>query len=103
MNVLLAIVLTGAGTYAMRALFILLLAQREFPPVARRALEYVAPAVMAALVVSMLVGSEGASQLGWPAIVGLTATVATAAMSRNHVITLVVAMTAYWVMSAAVP
>ncbi|MEO0425170.1 MAG: AzlD domain-containing protein [Pseudomonadota bacterium] len=100
MKVLLAIVITGAGTYWMRALFILLLAKREFPAVARRVLEYVAPAVMAALVVSMLVGGEGLGQLNWPAALGMVTAVATAAITRNHVITLIGAMAVYWGLGA---
>ena len=50
----LAIVLTGIGSYAMRAFFIFALARYAFPPILLRALEYVAPTVMAALVISML-------------------------------------------------
>lgn len=102
MTVLLAIVITGVGTYLMRALFILLLAKHDFPAVARRVLEYVAPAVMAALVVSMLVGSRGLSQIDWPATLGMVTAVAAAAITRNHVITLISAMAIYWGLGALV-
>ena len=44
MNVFIAIVITGIGTYLMRGGFILLLAQRQFPPLALRTLAYVSPA-----------------------------------------------------------
>ncbi|MFT6771004.1 MAG: branched-subunit amino acid transport protein, partial [Congregibacter sp.] len=54
MSEFLAIVLAGLGTYLSRAIFIVVLADRSFPPLALRALEYVAPAVMGALIVSML-------------------------------------------------
>ena len=47
----LAIILTGIGSYIMRAFFIFALARYAFPPLLLRALEYVAPTVMAALVV----------------------------------------------------
>ena len=43
----LAILLTGIGSYAMRAFFIFALARYAFPPLLLRALEYVAPTVMA--------------------------------------------------------
>ena len=51
--IVLAIILTGIGSYAMRAFFIVALARYTFPPTLLRALEYVAPTVMAALVISM--------------------------------------------------
>ena len=54
-----AIILTGIGSYAMRAFFIFALARYAFPPLLLRALEYVAPTVMAALVISMLTTPEG--------------------------------------------
>ncbi|MEM9384898.1 MAG: AzlD domain-containing protein [Pseudomonadota bacterium] len=100
MSIVVAIVVTGAGTYLMRALFILLLAEREFPALAQRVLGYVAPAVMAALVVSMLVRDGEAQIVGWPALVGLATTVAVASFTRSHVVTLVAAMATYWVLSA---
>ena len=56
--ILLTLVLMGVGSYAMRAVFILLLADRTFPPWALQALEYVAPSVMGALVVTMLLSPE---------------------------------------------
>ena len=63
-----AIILTGIGSYAMRAFFILALARYAFPPLLLRALEYVAPTVMAALVISMLTTPEGELAAGPPEI-----------------------------------
>ena len=64
-----ALLVTGAvgiGTYLSRAIFIVTLADRDLPPLFREALRFVAPAVMAALVVSLLYGgSDGTSQVGW--------------------------------------
>ena len=58
--VMLTIILMGVGSYVMRAIFILALSDKTFPPMALRALEYVAPAVMASLVMTMLVApAEG--------------------------------------------
>jgi len=97
----LAIFLTGLGTYLFRALFIVALSGRRFPPVLLRALEYVAPAVMAALVVSMLVGAKAqpvpvsAAQLG-----GLGCAVLVAWKTRNHVVTLCAAMAVFWLLGA---
>ena len=64
----LAIVLTGIGSYAMRAFFIFALARYAFPPLMLRALEYVAPTVMAALVISMLTTPEGELAAGLPEV-----------------------------------
>ncbi|MFP3915594.1 MAG: AzlD domain-containing protein [Actinomycetota bacterium] len=66
---LIATVVVGIGTYLMRSVFILALADRHFPPVVREALGYVAPSVMAALVVSLAL--DGSSPAGWIEIVSL--------------------------------
>ena len=44
--ILTAIILTGIGSYLMRAFFIFALARYQFPPIMLQALEYVAPTVM---------------------------------------------------------
>lgn len=100
MSAFLAIVLVALGTYASRAVFILVLAQRQFPPMALRALEYVAPAVMGALVVSMLTSGEGTVLIGMPEIAGLVCCAAVAWKTRNHVYTLFAAMLLYWIVAA---
>ncbi len=60
-EVWLAVVLAGAGTYAMRASF-LAFARRlvDLPPLAERVLRQIPPAVLAALVVPALVRPDGA-------------------------------------------
>ncbi len=98
MNVALAILITGLGTYAMRAVFIVALAKRKFPPLAMRALEYVAPAVMGALVMSMLITSDGQLVLGVAELGGLAAAALVAAKTRNHIYALIVAMSVYWLL-----
>ncbi len=100
MSVLLAIVVVGIGTYAMRAVFIVALAQRSFPVLALRTLEYVAPAVMGALIVSMLTTSEGAVDVGIPEIAGLASAALVAARTRNQIYALLSAMTVFWSLSA---
>ena len=62
----LAIILTGVGSYTLRAFFIFALSRYTFPPFLLKALEYVAPTVMAALVISMLTTPEGALDAGIP-------------------------------------
>lgn len=96
MTPFIAILVTGIGTYAMRAVFIVALANRRFPPMVLRTLEYVAPAVMGALVVSLLIDGEGVVSLGAPELIGLATTALVAVKSRNHIITLLSGMAAFW-------
>lgn len=94
--ILIAIVLAGVGSYAMRAVFIVLLADAAFPPLAKRALEYVGPAVMGALVVSMLSSSDGTINIGPAELFGLGAAAIVAAKTRNHLMTLLAGMVVFW-------
>lgn len=98
MTALLAIVLTGLGTYGMRAVFIVALSRKPFHPMALRALEYVAPAVMGALVVSMLITPDGEMALGVPELGGLASAALVAARTRNHIAALSVAMVVFWLL-----
>ena len=59
MSLFWGIVLAGIGAYTMRASFIVLLSGVSFPDRVIRILDHVGPAVMAALVVITLTGSEG--------------------------------------------
>lgn len=66
---LIATAAVGAGTYLTRASFILLLARREIPLNVRGALDYVGPAVLAALVISLFLGAaEPAGWIEWTAL-----------------------------------
>ena len=64
MSLFWGIVLAGIGAYTMRASFVLLLSGVTFPERVVRILDHVAPAVMAALVVTTLTGSEGQLEAG---------------------------------------
>lgn len=96
MSAAIAILVTGIGTYLSRAIFILALAQRRFPPLALRALEYVAPSVMGALIVTLLTSPQGEVLIGAPELVGLIVAAVTARATRNHILTLIFAMGAFW-------
>ena len=100
MNTLLAIVVTGIGTYLSRSIFILSLANRRIPPVVRAALEYVAPAVLGALIVTMLIGPDGNISLGPPEVCALLSAGAVAAITRSHILTLVAGMAVFWLVRA---
>ena len=94
--ILTAIILTGIGSYLMRAFFIFALARYQFPPIMLRALEYVAPTVMAALVVSLLTTPNGELVAGVPEIVGLVGTAVVARVSGDHILALLTGMTTFW-------
>lgn len=62
----LVITAAGAGTYALRASLILLLARIEVPPLLDRSFRYVAPAAMAALAVPAFVAPGGTVSFAAP-------------------------------------
>ena len=64
MSLFWGIVVAGIGAYTMRASFIVLLSGVSFPDRVIRILDHVGPAVMAALVVTTLTGSEGQLEAG---------------------------------------
>jgi len=100
MSTLLAIVIVGVGTYASRALFILALANRRIPEAVMVPLQFVAPAVLAALVVALLINDDGTVAIGVPELAAFAAGAAAAWLSRNHVVTLVAGMGALWIIGA---
>ena len=71
MSILTAILVTGLGTYFSRAVFILAFANRRLPPTLVRALEYVAPSVLGALVMTLLLGPDGTTKVGTAELVAL--------------------------------
>ncbi|MDA7595169.1 AzlD domain-containing protein [Luminiphilus sp.] len=93
-----AIILTGIGSYIMRAFFIFALARYQFPPIMLQALEYVAPTVMAALVISLLTTPNGELAAGLPEIAGLVGTAIVAKISGNHILSLITGMATYWLL-----
>ena len=96
-----AIVIVGIGTYFSRAVFILALADRELPEPVTDALQYVAPSVLAALVVALLIdGESGSVAIGTPELAAFAVGAATAYKTQNHIYTLVAGMTVYWVVRA---
>ena len=94
----LAIILTGIGSYTMRAFFIFALSRYTFPPLFLQALEYVAPSVMAALVISMMTTPEGALAAGVPEGVGLICAACVAKITGNHILSLTGGMASFWLL-----
>lgn len=95
MNTLVAILLVGLGTYACRAVFILAFANRKIPDSVLSTLQYVAPATLSALIVTLLIDKEGALAIGIPEVVGLISGAVVAYFTRNHVYTLLAGMGAF--------
>lgn len=89
----LAIVLAGAGTYALRASF-LAFAHRlvDLPPLVTRVLRQIPPAVLAALVVPALLRPEGTLDLWQPQLLAGVVAAVVSWYTRNIALTLVVGM-----------
>lgn len=93
-----AILIVGVGTYFFRSVFIVGVADRTVPPNLVRALEFVAPAVLSALVVSLLVGESGSVEAAVPEIAALLAGGVTGWKARNLIYTVVAGMGVFWLL-----
>lgn len=100
MTDLLAIAVVGVGTYLSRAIFILALADKKIPDPVLVALQFVAPAVLGALIVALLIDSDGNVSIGIPEISALTVGGAVAYKTRNHIFTLIAGMGVFWLVRA---
>jgi branched-subunit amino acid transport protein len=89
------IVLVGAANYLVRLSFIALLANTTIPPLARRALRFVAVAMLTALVVPMVIGAHGGAPRDVRIVAALIAAIV-AWFTRSTAWTLVVGMGALW-------
>jgi branched-subunit amino acid transport protein len=102
MSDLLAVVIVGLGTYASRSVFILALANRRIPDPVLVALQFVAPAVLAALIVALLIDSDGNVAVGVPEAAAFLVGGAVAWRTRNHIYTLLAGMGVFWLVRALV-
>ena len=98
----LAILVVGVGTYASRAVFILALANRRIPDPVLVALQFVGPAVLAALIVALLMDADGTVAIGVPEVAAFVVGGAVAYRTRNHIFTLIAGMTVFWLVRALV-
>jgi branched-subunit amino acid transport protein len=92
----------GVGTYITRAVFILALAKKRIPDHVLVALSFVGPAVLGALVIAVLIDSDGQVVIGAPEAVALLVGGLVAYKTRSHILTLVVGMVVFWVLRALV-
>lgn len=102
MTAFIATLVVGIGTYLSRAIFILALAKRRIPDGVLLALQFVAPAVLASLVIALLIDDAGSVALGVPEIAALAIGGGVAFNTKNHILTLLAGMTVYWVVRALV-
>lgn len=100
MSFIIAAVVVGIGTYFSRSIFILALAKKRLSDSVLVSLQFVAPAVLASLVVALLINDDGSVAIGVPELAAFVAGGATAFKTRNHLLTLVVGMTVFWVVRA---
>lgn len=91
-----AILIVGLGTYASRALFIVALADREIPPRILNALDHVAPAVLSALVIALMVDDDGSVALGIPEAMAFLVGASVAWKTRSLILTVLTGMGAFW-------
>ncbi|MGD2100748.1 MAG: AzlD domain-containing protein [Acidimicrobiia bacterium] len=102
MSTLLATIVVGIGTYLSRAVFILALAKKRIPDGVLLALQFVAPAVLASLVIALLINDDGSVALGAPELAGLAVGGGVAYRTRNHILTLLSGMVVFWVVRALI-
>lgn len=96
----LATLVAGVGTYLSRSIFILALARKRIADEVLVALEFVAPAVLGALVITVLVDESGSVAIGVPEVSALAVGGAVTYKTRNHILTLALGMTVYWILRA---
>lgn len=102
MSALVAMIVVGLGTYFSRAVFILALANKKIPDSVLVALQFVAPAVLSALVVALLINDDGTVAIGLPELSAFAVGAAIAYRTHNHIYTLVAGMGVFWVVRALV-
>lgn len=100
MTAFVAAAIVGLGTYLSRSIFILALAKKRIPDAVLTSLQFVAPAVLGALVIALLIDDTGAVAIGIPEVAALAVGALTTWKTRNHILTLVLGMTVFWVLRA---
>lgn len=97
---LIALACGALGTYFARSSLILLLADRSLPPSVERALQNVGPAVLAALTVSLAVGSDGLGGVQFAEVGALVVAGVVAVWRKNLIWTFVAGMATLWILGA---
>lgn len=101
MNIWLVMIAGGLITFGMRFSFIYLFGRFEVPETMRRALHYVPPAVLSAIIFPELFYSNGNLNLAWTntrLLAGIIA-IAVAWFSKNTLITIIAGMIALLILN----
>lgn len=98
MNDWLLIIGMGVLTYAIRLSFIISADRLTIPPVIRRALRYVPPAVLTAIVVPEMLMPTGSLDLVSPRFFAGLIAIAAAYLTRNVMWTVAVGMVSLWLL-----
>jgi len=93
----LAVLTVGVLTYSARAVPILFLADRTMPRPVERALRYVGPAVISALVVTLIADGDGRAGVELVECIALAVAVGVTVATRNLIAALVAGMGALWI------
>lgn len=91
-----AVLTVGLLTFGARSVLVLALADRPLRPGLARALRHVAPAVLSALVVTLMAGGEGVGGIEAPEAAAVAAAALVAAWRRDLVVSLVAGMGTLW-------
>ncbi|MEE8375441.1 MAG: AzlD domain-containing protein [Acidimicrobiia bacterium] len=102
MTEFLAIIAVGIGTYLSRGVFILALASKKISDPVLVALQFVAPAVLSALIVALLIDSDGNVAIGVAEVSAFIVGGAVAYKTRNHILTLIAGMGVFWLVRALI-
>jgi branched-subunit amino acid transport protein len=99
MTIWAVMILGGLATFTIRATFILLVGQREIPPQVRRALYYIPPAVLTAIIVPELLLPQGELEISLtnPNLLAGVAATLVAWRTRNVLFTILVGMVVFWI------
>jgi branched-subunit amino acid transport protein len=96
------VAIVAVMTYAMRAVAIVALAEREIPTAAERVLRNVGPAVLAALAINLAAGGDGGPHLQAVEAVALVVAGVVAWWRKSVLMTLGAGMATLWVLTALV-
>ena len=99
----LVMITSGLLTFAARFSMIGLFQDRELPQIFKKILTYVAPSVLAAIIIPDVLLIEGAVMvMGNPKIPAFLLAMVAAALTRNVLVTISTGMVALWVITALV-
>jgi branched-subunit amino acid transport protein len=102
MTIWLIMIALAVGTFLIRISFILLLSNRDVPPLLSSALRFVPPAVLTALVVPQILTRTNTMEISFanPQLVAGIVAVLVAWRTRNVLLTILGGMAVLWILQA---